>query len=693
MCTRRIAVALLSTLTVLAPAVALAGYRDFAPVHGNFQHTPNLRPDDTPPGLLLSGRQVLYGSTTIADVDGNSANGKEVLVLGGDATLYVRRQDGAEFWEKKVSSCTPANNEEQILTAPTVADVNGDGAPDVVVGYGTRSNACQGGISAFNGADGSLLWNYPVPLHPSFPQNGSGVLTTPSVADVDGQGDIVVAFGSNNLYFHVLNKDGSLRWRFFSMDTHHSSPAFADVNGDGTKEIIFGTDFTPGGQVCNPQNPLVPRPEDSAGFLYAFPADPVWTPDPVCARDGDLLDDQGQNGSDGRNETIGFDKGWLWKVPLDQSVYSSPALTDIDNDGALEVIVGASCYYAGRGNWVKIFTAASGALERTLNASNCVIASPAIGDINGDGKLEIVATVGSGFPGVDPNLRPITHVPTGPSDPRTNPGKVIAWSFDNPTPLWEITPKAPNGEQELLTEATNSPIIADLDGNGSLEVALVVANSVTVLRGDTGAQLTASSASGAGSSLFMWAPNRSTPAVGDLDDDGKLELVVGASHDPTGQPSLKGRAFLYAWRDFAGILGSPQGSGTPYSAPWPMFKGNPAHTGLLSPRIITPSMPQINAIVGPNVSRSFSIRFSSPDGSSFNWEASESDPNNNIRLSRTSGSSADELVVTLSTNAGLRQGGGASISVSADGFGTASIPVSVIAGSTVRDLFVPLNAR
>jgi hypothetical protein len=365
----RVKVALLTfSLMLLVPNAAFAWYRSPVPIQSGFQHTPNLQADDTPPGLALDGASIIRGSTTIADIDGNPQNGKEIVVGGKDGLLYAYRSNGSRLWQQRVANCNPGND-DLIHNAPAVADVNGDGRPDVVIGYGTTNNACQGGVSVYDGLSGNRLWNFSVPPDPNFPNVGSGVLATPAVGNIDDGSEVVVGFGSNNGYFHVLNRDGSLRWRYLAQDTMRSSPAFADLNGDGRKEIIFGTDFTPG-LVCNPANPNQPRNETALGFLYAFPANPTFTPDPVCARDG--------------GTTIGFDKGYLWKVPLDQTISSSPAVGDIDGDGALEVVVGASCYYRGSGNWVKIFSGTNGALERTLNAPNCVASSPAIGDVNGD---------------------------------------------------------------------------------------------------------------------------------------------------------------------------------------------------------------------------------------------------------------------------------------------------------------------
>jgi hypothetical protein len=676
MSTRNLILIFITCILLLIPSMVSGFYRSDAPVHTNFKHTPNLQGDDTPPGLPLSGKQILRSSTTIAEIDGSTGNGKEIVVGGEDGVVYVYHQNGSLMWERRVTECAYSPNNGFINTAPTVANFGGGNAV-VIVGYGTIGvSDCSGGVRAYS-ATGETLWNYSVPVSPI--SRMSGVLSTPSVADIDGKGDVVVTFGANDLYFYVLNQDGSLRWRYFAMDTIWSSPAFADINNDGRLEIIVGTDFTPG-RVCDPANPLQARKETAKGFLYAFDANAhlYFTPDPICARDG--------------GRTIGFGKGSLWSVSFDQSIYSSPAIGDIDKDGQTEIILGASCTYVNAGKWVKIFTANNGNLERTLNSPNCIVSSPAVGDINSDGKLNIVATVSDGRPG----------------NPQTGHGKLIAWSYDNSDPLWIVTPESATGEEADFTEASNNPILADLDGNGSIEVLVAVQNSIAIFRGDNGQSLTTTCTPNGPisacplKSLFMWMPVRSTPAVSDIDGDGKLELAMGGSHSSRNNASLQNRAFLYVWRDFDTFLNSPAGNQSPYSAPWPMFHGNPQHTGVFVEPVtvtpgIVPSTSEIGALISPDRSRSYALSITNADESPLNWSITENDPNNLVQLSHTSGTSAKPLYITIavpdSTTSVELGSYTASLTITANGLPDVTVPITVHVVNQIYDVHLPLTVR
>ena len=97
--------------------------------------------------------------------------------------------------------------------------------PEVIVG----SDDCN--VYAFSAA-GELRWAF---------ETGGRVRSSPAVADLDGDGILEVIVGSDDGKIYALSAQGERRWAFEAGDWIRSSPAVADLDGDGALEVIFGS--------------------------------------------------------------------------------------------------------------------------------------------------------------------------------------------------------------------------------------------------------------------------------------------------------------------------------------------------------------------------------------------------------------------------------------------------------------------
>lgn len=137
---------------------------------------------------------------------------------------------------------TPANNLAASVS-PTVADLDGDGMPEVLV-----VRAGGAGITVFKG-DGSNASKNSVDYNIQFPVRSSQSTMQAAVADIDRDGIPEVVVVGNDAYVYVFNNvSGSTsNYKFRSADTvttsfRNGSPRIADIDEDGTPEIIVGLD-------------------------------------------------------------------------------------------------------------------------------------------------------------------------------------------------------------------------------------------------------------------------------------------------------------------------------------------------------------------------------------------------------------------------------------------------------------------
>jgi len=471
--------------------------------------------------IQLDGERVEQSSAVAADFDGDGD--KEIVIGGRDGKLYVlayQNDAWSVVWTHQTAddlntagaptkNCD--NSKSDIRSAPAIGDLDNDGHLEIIVTTG--GDPGRTGTSELHRNGGVLVYRYDYAwsfdLVSGWPQpkldvvganSGAtdpdgcwdGIWSSPTLGDLDGDGDLEVVVEGFDRRLHVWHHDGTYMngWPIGPGQIYRggwATPSVADLDKDGSLEVVFATDNNPG--------------DAPPYYLYVFEGN-------GSVRDG-------------------------FPVEAAQNMQSSPAIGDIDGDGWLDIVVGTGGYEPSGGNkvyaWDRDGNSLSGWPKTT---GGDMPASPALGDLDGDGDLEVV--IGCGAEGDPYDPAPCSYLYAWHGNGNEVNGFPMEVGPNNP---WE-----PQGDPLGLPY---SPILSDYDSDGQIEILVQNRWSWGI---STVEQINGVWRQNNDSNLRTNAPLSSTPLVDDVDGDGKVEIVVGGAFDQ--EQNLGG---VYIWNADVGV--------------------------------------------------------------------------------------------------------------------------------------------
>jgi hypothetical protein len=380
-----------------------------------------------------------------------------------------------------------------------LGDVDGDGDLDVVAGNGGQTNRLylnNGTADPFNGVSGSDI--------------STDADSTISVAlgDVDGDGDLDLVAGNsgyNRLYLNngTASPFSGVSGSNISTDTHTTySVVLGDVDGDGDLDLVAGNSGYNRLYLNNgTSDPF------NGGVGSSISADNDLTISVALGDvdgDGDLDLVAGNNGQTNRlylndgtanpfSGVVGSD------ISADAQPTSSLALGDVDGDGDLDLVAGnynqTNRLYLNNGTF-NPFNAVSGSnISSDVHSTRSV----ALGDVDGDGDLDLVAG---------------------------NDGQTNRLYLNNGTS--DLFSGVSGSSISADSHTTYSVALGDVDGDGDLDLVAGNYNQTNRLYLNNG---TANPFNGvSGSNVSADTHNTISVALGDVDGDGDLDLVAGNYH-------------------------------------------------------------------------------------------------------------------------------------------------------------------
>jgi hypothetical protein len=386
--------------------------------------------------------------------------------------------------------------------------------------------------------------------------------SSPAVADVDGDGRREVAIASWDGKINLFNARGQLVPGFpvstGAQSGERNSPALADLDGDKMLEVIYAS---ADGRVyvVNGRGSPVPGWPKDIGAETAGPVVQEFTNYrglEVFAAAGADIFGLHENGS-----RIG---GWPVKIG---SSPTAPAVGDLDGDRRPEVVVAADrTVYA-------YTTSGSPVSGWPVALDGKVAGAPVLADVDGDGRTEVLVgtSAGSAYLLDDAGkVRPGWPQSLGPK-PLTAPAAVGDVEGQGELTLVFVAGAAhvgnatlaafgadgrprPGFPKQINRTVAAAPLIVDADGDGIAEILLATYDGSLLAFEHNGALTD-------GYPLKLHGQGiTSTPAAADLDDDGFMDLIVASQN-----------GYVEAFRMDAAY--------DPSANPWPMYGGNRWRTG------------------------------------------------------------------------------------------------------------------
>jgi hypothetical protein len=341
-------------------------------------------------------------------VDMNKDGKLDVIQAAFDGKVYVYDLAGNQLpgWPVQVhynGTLVDTHEYNRIIGTPSVADVNGDGIPEVLVGSNEKLSKDAGGYYLIDGrgtlAPSLYLPNWPVTITSIniFPLISEGVPAAPIFGDFDGDGAPDAVFHGNGTSPLIVPVDPGPQ-TLLGAPPPNNLPNAVDGEGKPRRGLAPSSVF---GDLTKARSPDTMLP------LFAQPAigdlDLDGTPDVTTA--GGSLSFAGSLASKGApNAKPGQQLLAMWSgktgkmmpgspVPLeDYSFFNSQAIADITGDGFPEVLTGSGGYLVHA-----VDACGREAPGWPKNTGQWVIPTVAVGDVDGDGTLEAVVASRDGW--------------------------------------------------------------------------------------------------------------------------------------------------------------------------------------------------------------------------------------------------------------------------------------------------------
>jgi len=398
----------------------------------------------------------VHGGQSIVVSDLNNDGQKEIVTGGGmyyvfDDGTHSRGYAPIEIWNWNGTALNLSTNCSYPggLSSLCAGDLDGDQKPELIT-TGTSSND-SGSYSSLR------VWNLDglnLNLRASYDGILKGSVGLPTIGDVDGDGKPeIVAVGSSSststslaqIYVFKFSGTGIAQFANTGWSARASSVCTYDLNKDGAAEIV------------------------TAGY------------------NGPLKNSQGQLcvwNLEGTNLSLKSNTGWsmvngsysltIANNPMGNTIASIVKIQDIDNNGVPDIVTAGFTYNGSNAlAQVRIWNWNNGNLNllKSHEWSNLDITQPtslALADVDRDGKTEIITSGATGG---------YQSFGSGTGDKTRS--ELDIWSWNGNDIVLKDTTQWFTAESALATDSAWCVDVADINGDGAVEIATAGCAQVT----------------------------------------------------------------------------------------------------------------------------------------------------------------------------------------------------------------------
>ena len=380
--------------------------------------------------------------------------GAYAVVVDPDCAFEPDPGGFAPTVEWRWAAATGAVGYDDVMMTPVVGDVDGDGAPEVVLTSYAADNYSTNGALVILAGDGSGEKGVFTSFGGYSPNSSAGV----ALGDIDADGVVEIITITTDYRLLALHADGSVVWvsESFSGDLSiYGYPVIADMDADGMAEVVAGR------VIVDTAGVLVGRGAYGIGGSYSIPI--------VADLDMDGLQEVVVG-----NAAYNKDGSAKW---VNANPDTWPAVADFDADGKGEV---ATVYAGG----VYLADTDGTPIWGPASIPGGGGGPPTVADFDGDGAPEIGVAGASFYTVFDTNGAVLWSMPTTDASSSQTGSSVFDFEGDgmaevvyaDELSLWVYD--GATGAVELQEDGHSSwtlfeyPVIADVDADGQAEIIL-----------------------------------------------------------------------------------------------------------------------------------------------------------------------------------------------------------------------------